>query len=114
MSRYKRTFFKSMYISVKNSRKHSRACNSGFLLPETRPVPGLGRPALFDQQLEPLGAGGGDGQLEGVAAHPPDDGRAVHVLVGDLAGQQLPHAHTERPDVHLEIRDSVISEMGRL
>ena len=32
----------------------------------------------------------------------PDDGGAVHVPVGDLAAQQLPHAHTERPDINLE------------
>ena len=68
---------------------------------EGGPVARLGRPALLDEQLEAVGAGGGDGQLQRVAAHAPDDGRAVDVLVGHLAAQQLPQAHPERPDVHL-------------
>ena len=50
----------------------------------------LGGPALLDQQLVPVGAGGRDGQLQGVAAHAPDDGRAIDVLVRHLACQELP------------------------
>lgn len=44
----------------------------------------LGCPALLHQKFEAIWAGGGDGKLEGVAAHAPDDRRAVHILVGDL------------------------------
>lgn len=54
-------------------------------------------PALPQQHLEAVGAAGGDGQVEAVAAHPPDDGRGVHVLVGDLTRQQLPQHHPEGP-----------------
>ena len=51
---------------------------------EGRPVPRLGRPTLLHQQFEPVRTGGGDRELEGVAAHAPDDGRAVHVAVRHL------------------------------
>ena len=75
---------------------------NSLLIPEARPVPWLGRPTLFDEELETVWAGGGDGELEGVAPHPPDNGGAVHVLVGYLTGEQLPDTDTKRPDVNLE------------
>ena len=70
---------------------------------EGRPVAGLGGPALLDQQFEALRTAGGQGQLEGVGADTPDDGRAVHVLVRQLPREELPHADSEAPDVDLLI-----------
>ena len=68
---------------------------------ETRPVPRLAGPTLFDEQLEAVGAAFGDGQLQAVGADAPDDGVAVDVLVGHFAREQLPQADAERPDVNL-------------
>lgn len=41
---------------------------------ERRSVAGLGAPALLDEQPEPLWARGGDGEVQGVTPHSPDDG----------------------------------------
>ena len=35
--------------------------------------------------------------MQAVAAHPPDDGRRVDVMVGNLTRQQLPNDHPKRP-----------------
>ncbi len=55
----------------------------------------LGLPAQLNEELESLRAGGGYRQLQRVRAHPPDNGRAVHVFVRYFTGQQFPHAHTK-------------------
>jgi len=73
----------------------------------------LGGPALLDQQLVPVGACGGNGQLEGVAAHAPDDGRAVDVLVRHLAGQKLPKKNSKGPDVNLLVAGLVPDDFRR-
>ena len=78
---------------------------------ERRTISWLGGPALLDQQLVPVGAGGGDWQLEGVAAHAPDDGRAVDILVWHLARQELPKKNPERPDVNLLVAGLVPDDL---
>lgn len=54
-------------------------------------------PCLFHEDLEAVRTGGGDGQVQAVTAHAPDDGRGVHVLIRYLPRQQLPQNHPERP-----------------
>ena len=76
-------------------------------------VPGLGSPALFDQKLEAIRARGWDRQLERVAAHAPDNGGAVHVLVGHLARQQFPETDSEGPDVDLLVAGLVADDLRR-
>ena len=58
-------------------------------------------PSRIKNTASHLWAGGGDGELEWVGPHAPDDGRAVHVPVGYLAGEELPDTDPEGPDVHL-------------
>lgn len=47
-------------------------------------------PGLLHEDFEAIGAGGRDGKVEAVAAHSPNDGRRVHVFVGNLSSEQLP------------------------
>lgn len=47
-------------------------------------------PGLLHEDFEAIWAGGRDRKVEAVAAHSPNDGWRVHVLVGDLSREQLP------------------------
>ena len=49
---------------------------------ERWPTPWLGGPADLHQVLEPIRAGGGDGEAEGACAHTVDDGRVLKLLHG--------------------------------
>lgn len=60
----------------------------------------LHSPALPQEDFEAVWAALGDREVQAVVAHPPDDGRGVHILIGDLPGQHLPQHHPERPAVH--------------
>lgn len=50
-------------------------------------------PGLLHEDFEAIWAGGRDRKVEAVTAHSPNDGRRVHVLVGDLSREQLPQNH---------------------
>lgn len=47
-------------------------------------------PCLFHEDFEAIWAGGGHRKVKTVAANTPNDGRGVHVLVGNLPSQQFP------------------------
>lgn len=55
-------------------------------------------PGLLHEDFEAIWAGGRDRKVEAVAAHSPNDGWRVHVLVGDLSREQLPQNHPKWPD----------------
>lgn len=55
-------------------------------------------PGLLHEDFEAIWAGGRDRKVEAVTAHSPNDGRRVHVLVGNLSREQLPQNHPKWPD----------------
>lgn len=52
-------------------------------------------PCLFHEDFEAVRAGGGDGKVKTIAANAPDDGRGVHVFVGNLSSQKFPQHDSE-------------------
>lgn len=54
-------------------------------------------PCLFHKDFESIWASGGNWEVQAVAPDTPNDGRRVHILVGDLPCQQLPEHHSKRP-----------------
>lgn len=55
-------------------------------------------PGLLHEDFEAIWAGGRDGKVEAVTAHSPNDGRRVHILVGNLSREQLPQNHSKWPE----------------
>jgi len=60
-------------------------------------------PALSHEQLESIGSGGWNGQMQAIAANAPDDGRGVHVFVWNFVRQHFPQHHAKRPATTTQI-----------
>ena len=68
---------------------------------ERRPLCRLACPASFHEVLPGRVAPAGDWRPQAIAQDAPNDCAVVHGGIWLLACQQLPHADTERKDIHL-------------
>lgn len=55
-------------------------------------------PGLLHEDFEAIWAGGRNRKVQAVTAHSPNDGRGVHIFVGNLSCKQLPQNYSKWPD----------------
>lgn len=72
-------------------------CSLGGILTERITEETHFLPCLFHKDFESIWASGGNWEVQAVAPNTPNDGRRVHIFVGDLPCQQLPEHHSKGP-----------------